>query len=590
MSDNGTSSSSATSLLKRVSEYFNGNGDTPKIESLDIRSNPKENTSRPSAEQPLAYHVGDVFPGRDSHSGDTRSGGSGWPWGVANRGRPRTLNHHRMLMNGRDAYHDSVQARAIVSRKADNVAGTGLRVEPLPIASILGISDVAADDWGRNVAHRHSLFMNDKKQNRSETMTGNQAQHFYIIGKERDNDVFIRLYYSGDRGLQSPVQFEFIDTTQIKGSALTNTAAPYRKFKDGIERDDRGREKSYNIWVPDADGHLKSVTVQATGPKSKRKFMLHGFTPEYAGQGRGYSPLGFAIQKFENITDLESAHIKKAINQSSVMMTVENEINDPGDPTLGVDGGENAGPSQTVAQYGENAEPDSTAFGVDPRATRMQGAEIKEPGSTVIIAPGRGDKFKEIGFKAPADSFHEFLDAFTAHLSAATGMPIEVLLMRFNQNYSASRATLILFWRKVMIDREEMAADYLTPYYEMWLSEEIAAGRIQAPGWSDPVLRAAWLNAAWVGVPLPDIDPSKTAKAAEIRTILRHLTGKRGAREYNGSDFDTNKSTIEREYEGELPIPGQKQPTGPAGAPNAQAMAEAVAEAVVDEIEIRRDE
>ena len=581
MSDNGTSSDSSISLLKRVSNYFNGNGDTPKIDDLDIRGIPKENLSRPSAEQPINYHVGDTTPGRS----DSRSGGSGWPWGVANRGRPRTLRHYRMLLNGRDAYHDSVQARAIVSRKADNVAGIGLRVEPLPVASVLGISDITADTWSRDVAHRFDLCMRDKKQNRSETMTGYQSQHFYIIGKERDNDVFIRLYYSGDRGLQNPLQFEFIDPTQIKGSALTNTAAPYRKFKDGIERDDRGREKAYEIWVPDADGHLKSVKVQATGPKSKRKFMLHGFTPEYAGQGRGYSPLGFAIQKFENITDLESSHIKKAINQSSIMMTVENETNDPGDPTLGVDGGQYAGPSETVSQFGENAVPDSTALGVDPRAMRMQGAEIKEPGSTVMIAPGRGDKFKEIGLKAPADSFHEFLDAFTAHLSAATGMPIEVLLMRFNQNYSASRATLILFWRKVVIDREEMAAGYFTPYYEMWLSEEIAAGRIQAPGWSDPVLKAAWLNAAWVGMPLPDIDPSKTAKAAEIRTALGHQTGKRGAREFNGSDFDMNATTIEREYGQRPPMPGQKEPTGAPGAPNAQAMAEAI----VDEIETRED-
>ncbi len=560
------------SFFKRVSDYFKG----------DSQNLPKENLSRPSATQPVAYHVGSAPV---SESGDSRSGGSGWPWGVANRGRPRTLNHQRMLMNGRDAYHDSVQARAIVSRKADNVAGTGLRVEPLPVASILGISDMAADDWSRDVAHRFDLYMRDKKQNRSETMTGYQSQHFYITGKERDNDVFIRLFYSGDRGLQNPLQFEFIDTTQIKGSALTNTAAPYRKFKDGIERDDRGREKSYKIWVPDANGHLKDVTVQARGPKSKRKFMLHGFTPEYAGQGRGYSPLGFAIQKFENITDFESAHIKKAINLSSTILKLENPDLDPGDPTQGVSGGDNAGPSQTVAEYGANPTPSADAVNTDPRILRMQGAEVREPGSVVMIGAQKGDKLGDFGGMAPADSYDKFVDSFTAQLCAATSMPIEVLLMRFNQNYSASRATLILFWRKIIIDREEMAADFLVPYYEMWMSEEIAAGQIQAPGWSDPVLRAAWLNAAWVGMPLPDIDPSKTAKAAEIRTALGHQTGKRGAREFNGSDFDTNAATIEREYGERPPMPGQKQPTGTAGAPDAQAMAEAV----VDEIKMRED-
>ena len=145
MSDNGTSSNSSTSLLKRVSDYFNGNGDTPKIETLDIRNAPRENVSRPSPTQPVAFHTGGSYP---LGYGDSRSGGAQWPYGVANRGRWRTLKHHRMLMNGRDAYHDSVQARAIVSRLADNVAGTGLRVEPLPVASILGITDMAAEEGG----------------------------------------------------------------------------------------------------------------------------------------------------------------------------------------------------------------------------------------------------------------------------------------------------------------------------------------------------------------------------------------------------------------------------------------------------------
>jgi capsid protein len=573
--------SRADILARDFVDRIQGNLDKIKDKTIVAALNQADILSRHARAQASYSGAGSYYPSY----GDSRSGGAQWPYGVGNRGRSRTLNHYRLLLNGRDAYHDSVQGRAIVTRKADNVAGTGLRLEPTPVASVLGITDEFADKWGRDVAHRFNLFMHDKKQCRSESMTGYQSQHFYIINKERDNDVFVRFYYSTDRGLQNPLQFEFIDPTQIRGSTITNTASPYYRFKDGIERDARGREKAYNIFVIDESGRVKSVTVQATGPKSKRKFMIHGYTPEYPGQARGYSPLGFAIQKFENITDLESSHIKKAINQSSILMTVENEDLDPGDPTMGVNGGVDAGPSEVVSEYGADAVPSTEAQNVDPYAMRMQGAEIKEPGSTVVIAPQRGDKLNMFAGMAPADSFHTFLDAFTAHLSAATGMPIEVLLMRFNQNYSASRATLILFWRKVVIDREEMAADYLDILYEMWLSGEIAAGRIQAPGWSDVVLRAAWLNASWVGMPLPDIDPSKTAKAAETRTALGHLTGKRGAREYNGSDFDTNAVTIEREYGERPPMPGQN-----AGGNNPDGNnAEAMATAIVDEIEMRKE-
>lgn len=43
--------------------------------------------------------------------------------------------------------------------------------------------------------------------------------------------------------------------------------------------------------------------------------------------------------------------------------------------------------------------------------------------------------------------------------------------------------------------REWFANDFCKPIYEIWLSEAVALGRIQAPGFfSDPLIRAAWLG------------------------------------------------------------------------------------------------
>jgi capsid protein len=160
--------------------------------------------------------------------------------------------------------------------------------------------------------------------------------------------------------------------------------------------------------------------------------------------------------------------------------------------------------------------------------------------------------------------------------------------MRFNQNYSASRGTLILFWRVVNIWREEWAADDGNPIFEMWLAGEIAAGRITAPGWSDPILRAAWLHGTWRGAPIPDIDPSKTAKARRENLSMSLTTGTREASDLNGSDFDANKQRLSEEYGEEPPPPWQKPSSGETGSPDAQASAEDIAIAVADEIEDRR--
>jgi capsid protein len=147
-------------------------------------------------------------------------------------------------------------------------------------------------------------------------------------------------------------------------------------------------------------------------------------------------------------------------------------------------------------------------------------------------------------------------------------MPVEVLLMKFGSNYSASRAALLLFWRVALRWRQEMASDCLNPIYEMWLSGEIAAGRIEAPGWSDPRLRAAWLANNWVGSPMPNIDPSKTAKATKMQVEMGLTTLGRAARELNGSDGKANRAKIAREFAEIPPSPfGKAESDGDNGNP-----------------------
>lgn len=511
--------------------------------------------NHPSFSQPQA-NIGQLnHPIRSSGGtsyGSVGSGGSKWIGGLANSGAGIIIDHRVTRLNARKAYHDSPQARALVDRYADTVADTGLRLEATPKAALLGITQDAAELWAQDIEARFDLYMKDKKQNRSEIMTGYQGQRIYQIFQHRDNDIFIRIYYSRDPELQNPVQFEFIDPDQIRADAFTSTYG-INGYEDGIERDSRGREKAYKVWIKDKskNGKYKEVIIQARGQKSKRIHMLHGFSPEYAGQGRGYSRLHFALQEFENITDFSAAQIKKAINESSLLLSVENKDLAPSNPFEGI--GTNLGTGAAAEQFGATPTPSSEALNVTDNALRvpqcyeLPEASLNVPGSTVVANLQRGDTLKEFGKNATSESFNQFVDAFTGYLSAGTGMPIEVLLMKFSENFSASRGALLLFWRVVQIWREEMAADFLNPLYEMWLAEEIASGRVQAPGWSDPRLRAAWKNSEWIGSPAPDIDPSKTSKARKDNIEMGLTTMQREARGLNGSDAKTNKEKLRKE-------------------------------------------
>jgi capsid protein len=86
----------------------------------------------------------------------------------------------------------------------------------------------------------------------------------------------------------------------------------------------------------------------------------------------------------------------------------------------------------------------------------------------------------------------------------------------------------------------------------MWLSEEIAAGRISAPGWADPRLRAAWLRHRWTGTSAPVIDPLKSINAAKIAAEIGATTLEDIATEYSGASGKANRAKLAQEFR-ELP-------------------------------------
>jgi capsid protein len=473
-----------------------------------------------------------------------RANGAKWPAGLSNALGGGAVDHLTARRHSREAMQDSPLCRAIVERNADVIADIGLRLELAPVIEVLGITREEAAVWAKDVGVRFDLWARDKRQHRAENLNFYQYQRLYQIFQHRDNDMFTRLFYEDDKSLQNPLQFDFLDPDQIRGNTVTTTNG-FQNCADGIKRDNRGRETGYQIYYYDSDKKAYAETeIPVRDSKSGRVFMLHGYRPEYAGQGRGYSRLAHAIQEFENITDFSAATIKKAINQSQIVGFVEPSADEDAiNPFEGILTNQGAGPAAQA--FGTTATGDEIPVVPAERqgitsSYRVPEASMDTPGSMFIANLTKGSKITFPKNTAPGDSYDKFVDAFAGYISASTGTPLEVVLMKFGNNYSASRATLLLFWRVAIGWRYEMAADLLDPIKEMWLAGEIARGTVRAPGWSDPRMRAAWLNCNWIGTPPPDIDPTKTANARKtnLETCVTNLDIE--ALNYNGSDAATN--------------------------------------------------
>lgn len=492
--------------------------------------------------------------------GDYRSGGAKFRDGLSASGQSIFLDHQLMRTNVRKAMQDSVEARMIPERMADSVVDRGLILESTPKFDILGITEDEAEAWARNVESRFHLWAKSKTSHRSQTNNFYQNQWLYHYWQQRDSDLFVRFHYSKNSYFMNPLQISFVDPDQVRGCAYTTTMGLQLNNDDGIVRDSSGVEIGYKIWERIENSYeYKPTEIPAFGSKSGRVMMLHGYRQEYVGQTRGIPRLAPFLQEFENITDLSISKILKAISQSNFVGVIENKQQDPSNFLESTLQDRGAGIAQSTSTT-PTAEIIDT--GTEFSFSRLQESTSVVPGSTIIANMKKGDEFKYLQDNAPGESYSSFVGTFFTHLSASVGIPVEVALMKFNQNYSASRATLIMFWRLIGIWKAEMESDFLNPTFEMWLSEEIAAGKIQAPGWNNPTMRAAWLSCNWIGAPMPNIDPMRTAKSDQMYMEMRATTGKRIAREYNGSDWSSNATRVAKEFKQmELfPSPWTKNP------------------------------
>lgn len=467
------------------------------------------------------------------------TGGAKYPAGMSSSGSGVIIDVLETLQNARAASHLSPHARTLIKRATDLTVDKGLPLEPTPAWEQLGIDDEDfKEKWISDHEQRFHMFMASKQIHRSQTMTGYQLQRFGQMCSNRDNDQYIRVYYNRSPEYMSPVQIEFIDPTQIRGGACVDSYGNQFSGSNGIEYDEAGRETAYLIRSRqrEKNGTWKwtNTRVPARGPRSGRVYMFHWFNQEYTGQGRGFSPLHFCVQELENILDYQLSQIKLAINQSSfvgwVVPSEDKPASNPNEILQGISGFEDDLPitvtiDESKQQY---------------RVVNVKELNNRAPGSNFYTNLNAGEDIKFPSQTAPNSSFDKFLTSVFSYISAARGWPLEVVVMMYNSNYSASRAAILDAWRTGGIERDDIDADMMSIVYHMWLSEEIAAGRSQCPGWSDPRLKQAWLQHRLQAPAIPSIDPGKDRAAIEKDLKFQLTTQDAAARALNGSRVKDN--------------------------------------------------
>lgn len=429
----------------------------------------------------------------------------------------------------RAAYVDSVQLRSLVGRVIQSAVNSGLYPEPKPVYDLLGIDDPAErSEWERSTWQRFDLWA------RSTDATANRSMTFYELQAEAlrrkliDGEVFLVVRYLNGLDRISPVAVQMIDPSQC--------ASPYgaveqgeikargNRAVDGIELDRLGLPVAY--WFQDPD--TRSFTrIPTMGPKSGRVFVIHSFYQGAPGDVRGVSPLATVLHELEKITDYSVAELQAAVVNATIAAWIE--PSDDRDSSRPLSGVVRRDSTTSVDSYQRNDPPELAAL--DTAGIWVQNLRA-------------GEKLHSYATQRPNINFGGFVDSIMKQVAASQGVPVEVLQMSFNANYSASRASLLLFWNTIKMHRADLESWLLNPIYQQWLVEEAAVGNIAAPGISTVLGRRAWARCNWIGINHPSIDPLKEANAAVVRIREGLTTRDREAAAYNGSDFDDNVNEL----------------------------------------------
>ena len=475
------------------------------------------------------------------------------------------LDYTTIRGQARKARWDSAQARSIIRRLVDNVIGTGMSASASPMWDQIGsqLTPEERSALSKKITQQFALYMQSHEPDATGRMTGYELQAFELLNELGDGEAVIIQRFSGAASRMSPVNLQFIDPDQVSNpfDAAVRVAAEAsgNSLVDGLEVDTYGKEIAVHVQDPKSVAP-KWTRVPVNGP-SGRRFVLHPGNYELVGQVRGISILAPIIHDLQKITDYGLAELESAVINAIIA------------------GYEVAGDSGRTSGFGEGVKKASEANSGGQSGGQIASAKIDKPGIWISRLPKGGD-IKSFDTKRPNVNYGDFVKAVMRSLAAALSIPIEVLEMSFNANYSASRASLILFWQRVENWRESLVSQFLQPWYDTWFTEAVRAGRFKAPGWGDdPVVRAAWLNVNWIGVSMPSIDPSKDADADDKRITQGATTREQVAMRYNGSNFEENAEKLAIENPAlaaanksmQPPAPGQKPDASkPAGAADGQ--------------------
>ena len=425
----------------------------------------------------------------------------------------------------RDLYAGGGLARSGPNTLSTNVVGWGIIPKPKIDGAMLGLTDEQRDEWERKTLREFRLWAENPMCDAERQQNFYGLQQLTFLSMLMSGDAFVLFGMKENKRTPYQTTLRILEADRIatpdsNGDSTAETPESGEgRIIDGVEINNEGEVVRYYIashhpLMQSSYDELKYVPIDAYGKDTGYPLILHIMTHERPEQRRGVPFVAANIETLKQFDRYMNAEL--AANVVSAMLAIFIET-DSDDGTFGME----------------------DAVNEDERVTNDDIHLELAPGAVYSLPPGK--KVKEVNPVRNNAAFKDFVATMETIIGSSMDIPKEVLIKKYESNYTAARGALLDFWRTVRVYRTRFNNMFNQPVYEQWLSEAVAAGRIDAPGFfDDPAIRQAWCGCMWMGVSMGHVDPLKEVNAAAQRILLNISTEEQEASEYNGNDWNEN--------------------------------------------------
>ncbi len=471
----------------------------------------------------------------------------GWITGGGDSEYDIDLNSATLRRRARDLDAGGGLARSATRTMKTNVVGSGIIPAPKIDFEALGMGEESAVAWQKQAKREFALWAESNYCDASRRSNFYGLQQLAFLSMMLSGDVLALLPVKNDTRFPYSTRIQLLEADRLgnpdsNGESEGIETQTGGRIVDGVEVSASGEVVAYYIANrhPLANNDSRTIAyvrIQAFGTKSGTPNVLHVMTEERPGQMRGVPFVAPMIEQLKQLDRYANAELSANIVSSMFTLFLTQD--------------------EKTGKF-----PLEDAVDEEEKVTDDEGRIELAPGAVYRLDPGT--KPMEISPMRNNSSYADYVSSIVTQIGASMEIPSEVLLKQFNSNYTASRGALLEFWRVVKVARRNFVDKFCQPCYEAWLTEAVALGRIDAPGYfEDAAIRKAWCGVEWVGSNMGIIDPKKEVAAAAQRIALNLSTQEREAAEFNGSDWEENMVQRRKEMKAEAAL--QAATTTPPG-------------------------